>query len=94
MANVGKSIILVGGFRIGDMDKVEQVPHCQRDTQRMRKRNGAGVREIGWMNDRLNPARHDILEVDEIGWCGGPRMKQINRMPFQKDNVGGCNLQR
>jgi hypothetical protein len=46
------------------------------------------------MNDRLNPARHDILEVDEIGWCGGPRLKQINRMPFQKDNVGGCNLQR
>jgi hypothetical protein len=57
MANVGKTIVFVGSFRFGNMDKVEQAPHRQRDTQRMCERNGAGVREICWMYNRLNLAR-------------------------------------
>jgi hypothetical protein len=64
-ANMGKAIILVGIFGFGDVDEVKKAAHCQHDPQRMRECNVASVREIGWMDNRLNPLRHDILWLNQ-----------------------------
>jgi hypothetical protein len=66
LANAGESIPFVNISKIANMDQVELAPHCQGHPQRMAKCIGAGVREIGRMDDGLKAICHGFEVVPVV----------------------------